>query len=99
MSSESAVYPPTETWPERHAPAFLPNRADPSSVAGLRAVGVLQRRSRVIQPQSTPAALPQWRHHQPMAQARLRQPSVDLGTQHLLTVTMLVFSQIPVRAA
>ena len=34
-----------------------------------------------------------------MAQARLRQPSVDLGTQHLLTVTMLVFSQIPVRAA
>ena len=31
-------------------PAFIPNRADPSSVAGPRAVGVLQRRSRVIQP-------------------------------------------------
>jgi hypothetical protein len=29
----------------------------------------------------------------------LRQPSADLGTQHLLTVTMLFFSQNPVRAA
>jgi hypothetical protein len=33
------------------------------------------------------------------AASRLRQPSADLGTQHLLTVTTLLFSQNPVRAA